>query len=108
MNKINYDIALIGNAIVDIIAKTSDSTLKGLGIQKGAMQIIDIETTDNLLKIIENPIIISGGSAANTAVGFSSFGGKACFMGQTGFDEFGSLFEKKYKQGRCFFSKQRD
>ena len=106
MNKINYDVSFIGNAIVDIIAKTSDSTLNDLGIQKGAMQIIDIETTDNLLNTIGNPIIISGGSAANTAVGFSSFGGKACFMGQTGLDEFGSLFEKNINESGVFFQIQ--
>ena len=103
MNKINYDISLIGNAIVDIIAQTSDSILNDLGIQKGAMQIIDSETTDNLLNVIKNPIIISGGSAANTAVGFSSFGGKACFIGQTGLDEFGSLFEKNINEAGVFF-----
>ena len=104
MNKINYDISLIGNAIVDIIAQTSDNTLKVLGIQKGVMQIIDAETTDNLLNVIKNPIIISGGSAANTAVGVSSFGGKVCFMGQTGLDDFGSLFEKNINEAGVFFS----
>ena len=41
MNKINYDISFIGNAIVDIIAQTSDSILKDLEIEKGAMEIID-------------------------------------------------------------------
>ena len=103
MNNINYDISLIGNAIVDIIAQTKDTTLKNLGIEKGAMQIIDTETTDNLLSVIKNSLIISGGSAANTAVGFSSFGGKACFMGQVGSDEFGALFTKNINQSGVFF-----
>ena len=106
MNKIYYDICVIGNAIMDIIAQTSDSVLKDLGIEKGAMQIIEAETADNLLKITENPIIISGGSSANTAVGFSSFGGKACFMGQTGLDEFGALFEKNINEAGVYYHRK--
>jgi sugar/nucleoside kinase (ribokinase family) len=108
MTKINYDIALIGNAIVDIIAQTSDSMLKELLIEKGAMQIIDAEKADDLLKIIDNPIIVSGGSAANTAVGFSSFGGIACFLGQTGSDEFGTLFEKNINEAGVFFQRKQN
>ena len=108
MTKINYDIALIGNAIVDIIAQTSDRMLKELLIEKGAMQIIDAEKADDLLKIIDNPIIVSGGSAANTAVGFSSFGGIACFLGQTGSDEFGTLFEKNINEAGVFFQRKQN
>ena len=108
MTKINYDIALIGNAIVDIIAQTSDRMLKELLIKKGAMQIIDAEKADDLLKIIDNPIIVSGGSAANTAVGFSSFGGIACFLGQTGSDEFGTLFEKNINEAGVFFQRKQN
>ena len=88
MHKINHDITFIGNAIVDIIAETSDELLTELDIPKGGMQLINTKTADNLIDSIEAPLVVSGGSAANTAVGFSSFGGKACFIGQTDLDEF--------------------
>ena len=35
------------------------------------MQLVDEELSDKILKHIKNPSIISGGSAANTAVGFN-------------------------------------
>ena len=105
MNHINKDVTFIGNAIVDIIAKTTDELLKKLQIQKGTMQLIDTRTSDNLLENIKDPIIISGGSAANTAVGFSLFGGKASFIGQVGLDEFGDLFSKDINNSGVFFEK---
>ena len=61
------------------------------------MQLIDKETSDDLLKNIKDPRIISGGSAANSAVGFSLFGGKSAFIGQTGSDDFGDLFSNDIK-----------
>ena len=105
MNYIKNDVTFIGNAIVDIIAQTTDEILKKLQIQKGAMQLIDKETSDNLLKNIKDPTIISGGSAANSAVGFSLFGGKASFIGQTGLDEFGDLFSNDINNSGVYFEK---
>ena len=105
MNYLNKDVTFIGNAIVDILAKTTDEFLNKLQIQKGAMQLIDTKTSDKLLENIKDPIIISGGSAANTAVGFSLFGGKASFIGQIGSDEFGDLFSKDINNSGVFFKK---
>ena len=103
MNKISRDIAFLGNAIVDIIAETSDELLLYLKVPKGTMQLIDNKTADKLTNNIKNSIVVSGGSAANTAVGFSSFGGNACFIGQTGLDEFGSLFSVDINNAKVFF-----
>ena len=103
MHKINHDITFIGNAIVDIIAETSDDLLTELDIPKGGMQLINTKAADNLIDSIKAPLVVSGGSAANTAVGFSSFGGKACFIGQTGLDEFGDLFSKDINKSNVFF-----
>ncbi len=103
MNKINTNITFIGNAIVDIIAETSNEVLNELQVPKGTMQIVDDNIADKLTNNIKNPIIISGGSAANTAVGFSSFGGNASFIGQIGTDEFGNLFSKDINKSNVFF-----
>ncbi|MDC0093540.1 adenosine kinase [Alphaproteobacteria bacterium] len=86
-----------------MIAETSDKFLKDMDIPKGGMQLIDTKTADNLIVKIKKPVIISGGSAANTAVGFCSFGGSACFIGQTGSDEFGDLFSKDINKSNVFF-----
>ena len=49
MNKSYKDITFIGNAIVDIIVKTSDELLMELKIPKGGMQLVDSETADKLI-----------------------------------------------------------
>ncbi len=103
MKKFKVDICFIGNAIVDILSKTSNEILHKLRIPKGSMQIVDQETCEKILIHIEKPTIISGGSAANTAVGYNSFGGKCCFIGQIGNDEFGDLFSKDLNNSGVFF-----
>ena len=99
----NYQICFIGNAIVDIISKFSDENLKELKIPKGSMQLIDEKSSNLILDYLKNPIIISGGSAANTAVGFSSFGGNCSFIGQIGNDDFGILFSNDLNNSGVFF-----
>ena len=106
MKNSKVDICFIGNAIVDILSKTSNETLHKLRIPKGSMQIVDHETCDKILKYIQNPSIISGGSAANTAVGYNSFGGKCCFIGQIGNDKFGDLFAKDLNNSGVFFQEK--
>ena len=103
MKNSKVEICFIGNAIVDILSKTSNEMLHKLQIPKGSMQIVDHETCDKILKYIQNPSIISGGSAANTAVGYNSFGGKCCFIGQTGNDKFGDLFSKDLNNSGVLF-----
>jgi len=94
MENCKFDICFIGNAIVDILSKISYESLNNLKIIKGSMNLVDEETSDEILKYIQNPSIISGGSAANTAVGFKSLGGKCSFLGQIGKDKFGDLFSE--------------
>ena len=103
MKNSKIEICFIGNAIVDILSKSSNEMLHKLKIPKGSMQIVDQETCDKILKHIQNPSIISGGSAANTAVGYKSLGGKCCFIGQIGNDKFGELFSKDLNNSGVLF-----
>ena len=103
MENCKFDICFIGNAIVDILSKTSYESLNNLKIPKGSMKLVDVESSDEILKHIQNHSIISGGSAANTAVGFKSFGGKCSFIGQIGKDKFGDLFSKDLNNSGVFF-----
>ena len=103
MENSKVEICFIGNAIVDILAKISNETLNKLKIPKGSMQLVDEGASDKILEFIQNPSIISGGSAANTAVGFKSFGGKCSFIGQIGNDKFGNLFSKDLNNSGIFF-----
>ena len=103
MKNSKFEICFIGNAIVDILSKISYETLLKLEITKGSMQLVNEELSNEILKHIENPSFISGGSAANTAVGFKSFGGKCSFIGQIGKDKFGDLFSKDLNDSGVFF-----
>ena len=107
MTGLTYEVCFIGNAIVDIISKITEENLNELIIPKGSMQLIDEKSSNKILNYIKNPIIISGGSAANTAVGFSSLGGKCSFIGQTGDDEFGVLFSKDLNSSGVFYQNKK-
>ena len=84
----------VGNAIVDILAKVDDTFLKSNNLIKGSMSLVNNQEFDNIFLKISEYKIKSGGSAANTAVGYSSFGGNSIFFGSVGKDFFGLSFKK--------------
>lgn len=86
------DVVCIGNAIVDIIAHTDDQFLSKHAMTKGAMRLIDESAAQSLYIMMGPAIELSGGSAANTAAGIGSFGGRAGYFGKVRNDEFGAVF----------------
>ena len=88
------DLICVGNAIVDILIKVEDSFLKSNNLIKGSMSLVNNQEFDNIFLKISEYKIKSGGSAANTAVGYSSFGGNSIFLGSIGKDNFGLSFKK--------------
>ncbi|MER2519205.1 MAG: adenosine kinase [Bdellovibrionales bacterium] len=87
-----YDVCAIGNALVDIIAESTDDFLKEHNIAKGSMTLSDAERSATLYDTIGPAVEVSGGSAANTVAGIASFGGTAAFMGKVKADQFGAIF----------------
>ena len=87
------DVTTIGNAIVDIIAQCNDSFLEEFKIIKSSMDLIDEERSKTLFNNLKTSTIVSGGSAANTAVGIASFGSTAAFIGKVKNDELGNTFK---------------
>ena len=86
------DVVCIGNAIVDIIAHTDDRFLSKHAMTKGAMCLIDEAAAQSLYESMGPAIELSGGSAANTAAGIGSCGGRAGYLGKVRNDEFGAVF----------------
>jgi sugar/nucleoside kinase (ribokinase family) len=86
------DVLGIGNAIVDIIARTEEDFLVREGLAKGSMRLIDVAEADRLYDHMGPAIEASGGSAGNTTAGVASFGGKAAFIGKVADDVFGKLY----------------
>lgn len=86
------DVVGVGNAIVDILAKTDDETLNRLELPKGHMQLISSEEADRLYDQMGPAQEISGGSAANTCAGIAALGGACRFIGTVKEDQFGKVF----------------
>jgi adenosine kinase len=87
-----YDVLGIGNAIVDILARTEDDFLLKQGMHKGAMALIDEARATAIYDAMGPAIEVSGGSAANTIVGVASLGARAAFVGKVKDDELGRTF----------------
>jgi len=93
MTVASFDVLTIGNAIVDIIAPVAHGFLDDEGMCKGIMQLIDERRAKYLYrKMPRQKRQVSGGSAANTAAGVASLGGRAAFIGKVGADELGDFF----------------
>lgn len=87
-----YDVAAIGNAIVDVISPADDAFLGSEGLTKGSMQLTDEARGIELYGRMAPGIETSGGSAANTVAGVASFGGQAAFLGKVADDQLGGVF----------------
>ena len=94
-----FDIAGIGNAIVDVIFPVSDDFLLEHGIAKSVMTLIDEYRAAQLISLAEDAKQVSGGSAANTMAGLASFGAKGKFIGKVRNDPSGPAFRRR-SQGR--------
>lgn len=93
-----YDVAAIGNAIVDVIAPCTDAFLGENGLTKGAMMLVDPKASAALYSKMQQAVEASGGSAANTIAGLASFGGKGAFMGKVADDELGRTFARDMRR----------
>jgi sugar/nucleoside kinase (ribokinase family) len=87
-----YDVAAIGNAIVDVIAPADDAFLDANGLAKGGMMLVDEAQSQALYAKMAAGVETSGGSAANTVAGLASFGGKGAFLGKVADDQLGRVF----------------
>jgi sugar/nucleoside kinase (ribokinase family) len=97
MQNFTYDVLGIGNAIVDIIARTEEDFLVREGLAKGSMRLIDAAEADRLYDHMGPATEASGGSAGNTVAGVASFGGRAAFIGKVADDIFGKLYRHDMK-----------
>jgi sugar/nucleoside kinase (ribokinase family) len=99
-----YDVAGIGNAIVDVIAPVDDAFLLQHSVAKGVMSLVDEFRAGELLPALVGPQEIAGGSAANTLAGIASFGGKGLFVGKVKDDELGRAFSDSMNEIGVKFS----
>jgi sugar/nucleoside kinase (ribokinase family) len=87
-----YDVLGLGNAIVDVLARTDDDFLAKQAMRKGSMSLIDEARAAEIYDAMGPAVEISGGSAANTIVGAAGFGARAAFIGRVKDDSLGNVF----------------
>src|SRR5436190_15767237 len=86
------DVLCSGNALVDVLATVTDEQLAALGIVKNSYELVDEEGAERLYAAMPPAVEISGGAAANTAVGVVSLGGSAAYIGRVRTDQLGEVF----------------
>jgi len=87
-----YDVAAIGNAIVDVIASADDAFLAQENLAKGSMMLIDEPRAHALYGKMAAAVETSGGSAANTIAGVASLGARGHYVGKVAADPLGEIF----------------
>ena len=92
MTSKNPDVVAVGNAIVDVLASTPDEVIEEQGLVKGTMRLVESEEAERLYGAMGPATEMSGGAAANTAVGVALLGGKAHFVGKVADDQLGKVF----------------
>ena len=104
MASARYDVLGIGNAIVDVLARTEDDFLVKQGMNKGSMALIDEARAQAIYEAMGPAVEISGGSAANTIVGLASLGGCGAFVGRVKNDDLGHAFSHDIRAAGVSFT----
>src|SRR5688500_724941 len=91
------DVLTLGNAIVDVIARTDEAFLLAQNVHKGGMQLAREGRAEARCAAGGPAAVVSGGPGANTAAGVASRGVKAGFIGKLKDDELGLRFAHDLK-----------
>ena len=86
------DVLCIGNALVDVLASVDDNELAALGMAKSSWGLVDADEARRLYELMPPGVEVSGGSAANSAIGVVSVGGSAAYIGKIRDDQLGEVF----------------
>lgn len=94
-----YHVYGVGNALLDRDAQVDDGFLHSLKIEKGVMTLTDETTHHRLMDALADSFCHSGcgGSAANTMIALSQFGGKGYYSCKVADDDAGRLFLHELK-----------
>jgi sugar/nucleoside kinase (ribokinase family) len=94
-----YNVFGIGNALVDIVTEVNDQFLEDHKIEKGLMTLVDEENQTRLSNAIDmgKSNLQCGGSAANSIIAVSQFGGTSYYSCKVANDELGNFYKKDLK-----------
>ena len=104
MHSEKKDVLTVGNAIVDIIYKVDEQVLYKNELVKGGMALVTADKANSICKGLTGAVEVSGGSAANTAVGISKLGASVKFIGKVSHDSLGKVFRKSIVEAGVDFA----
>jgi len=94
-----YNVYGIGNALVDIVTEVDDKFLTDHKIEKGLMTLVDEESQARISNAINmnNSNKQCGGSAANSIIAVSQFGGSSYYSCKVANDTLGEFYKEDLK-----------
>lgn len=104
MSQTELDVVGVGNAIVDVLARASDTFLIEHQLPKGSMTLIDEARARELYASMGPARETSGGSAANTMAGVASLGGRPAYIGRVANDQLGEIFSHDMRSSGIHFA----
>ena len=95
-----FDVYGIGNALVDIVTEVDHDFFTKNAIEKGVMTLVDEKRQHHLMEVIEmkKSKMACGGSAGNTMIAVSQFGGKSFYSCLVAKDPLGKFFLEDLKR----------
>ena len=91
-----YSVFGMGAALVDTQIRLNDKKLKDMGVEKGVMTLVDEARQGELLEQLSGSLLQakheSGGSAGNSMIAASGFGGKAFMCCKVSDDQDGDIY----------------
>lgn len=94
IDKKKYSVTAIGNAMLDVVCEVPDQFLSQEKISKGAMNLVSLTRSNDILKLVKPIKETAGGSAANTVSTLAKLGLKTGYIGKIADDTKGRVFKK--------------
>jgi sugar/nucleoside kinase (ribokinase family) len=92
MTEPEFQVAGIGNALVDVISSVDRAFIDAHGFPHGATTMVDLDRVEEVYDDLPPAQELSGGSCANTIAGLASFGASVAFIGRVRDDQLGKVY----------------
>jgi sugar/nucleoside kinase (ribokinase family) len=103
VTEVRFDILGIGNAIVDVVARSTDTFLSRHDMRKGSMMLVDAATAEAIYAAMPPGQESSGGSAANTIAVAAALGARVAYLGKVADDQLGAVFAHDMRAAGAHF-----
>ncbi|MCX6115262.1 MAG: adenosine kinase [Proteobacteria bacterium] len=93
----SIDVSGVCNGIVDIFTDVTEQDFASLGFEKGAMRLVEASDQQELLSRLGTvkPVMVSGGSVANSLIAISQLGGTSAVYCRLADDEYGRFYHNE-------------